>query len=328
MTIEFNTKGYDPFLDFLKAYCIIWVLIGHILPGDYLNYILYPIIGGCQVPLFLIIQSFHAYKKGVKPVIDIKKTLKRIVIPFFVVQTVIIGTILMVNLPTTSNELIINALMGGIGPGSYYFWIYLQFAILLPWFYVILSKLSKCNAFILFFVICVGLDVIFSLLYVPCWLERLLAARYLFLIYLGWIWAKEGVIMNSKNYIFSVMSLLAVGFFMFSRLNLEPLFYNTEFTTHRWVCFFYISSLLILVLRYIYNWCIKYHWLKDILSRIGQSSYEIYLFQMMVFTFFRPNRLFFIDNSYLQFVIWAVMAFILCIIGGMIIHKGLKYYYS
>ena len=113
MTIEFNTKGYDTFLDFLKAYCILWVVIGHIIPGDYLNYILYPFIGACQVPLFLIIQSFHAFKRTRKPIFEFRKTLKRIIIPFLVIQAVIVCAKVVINSPDTAKDLIINALMGG-----------------------------------------------------------------------------------------------------------------------------------------------------------------------------------------------------------------------
>lgn len=31
-SVVFNKTGYDPFLDFIKAYAIIMVLIGHTLP--------------------------------------------------------------------------------------------------------------------------------------------------------------------------------------------------------------------------------------------------------------------------------------------------------
>lgn len=32
MTILLNKNGYEPFLDFLKAYAIIGVLLGHTIP--------------------------------------------------------------------------------------------------------------------------------------------------------------------------------------------------------------------------------------------------------------------------------------------------------
>ena len=43
-SITFNLKGHDLFIDAIKAYAIMWVLIGHFFPGT--KYLLYPIWGG------------------------------------------------------------------------------------------------------------------------------------------------------------------------------------------------------------------------------------------------------------------------------------------
>ena len=58
--IEFNKLGHEPFLDFLKAYAIICVLIGHTFP--LLNQSGYPFWAGLQVPIFVLIQAFHVLK--------------------------------------------------------------------------------------------------------------------------------------------------------------------------------------------------------------------------------------------------------------------------
>ena len=62
--LTFNTKGYDPFIDFIKAYAILCVLLGHFLSSS--NNVLYPIWGGNQVPLFVAVQCFH-YMKNTPP---------------------------------------------------------------------------------------------------------------------------------------------------------------------------------------------------------------------------------------------------------------------
>jgi len=60
-TVSFNKTGYDPFIDFIKAYAILCVLIGHTLPfTDYWGYGLW---AGMQVPLFVLVQVFHGFKK-------------------------------------------------------------------------------------------------------------------------------------------------------------------------------------------------------------------------------------------------------------------------
>lgn len=83
--IVFNKTGYDPFIDFIKAYAIICVLLGHTFPythetGYYLWY-------GMQVPLFILVQTFHVFKKDVYH-LNLKKTISRILLPFLFVQAI------------------------------------------------------------------------------------------------------------------------------------------------------------------------------------------------------------------------------------------------
>ena len=89
--LTFNKTGYDPFIDFLKAYSIICVVIAHILPSEFYKYILFQVWGDMQVPMFVLIQVFHAYKKEQKPKLNWSILLKRIFFPFVAVQAVITG---------------------------------------------------------------------------------------------------------------------------------------------------------------------------------------------------------------------------------------------
>ena len=89
-TICFNKTSYDPFIDFLKAYSIICVVISHILSPEFYKYILFQVWGDMQVPMFVLIQVFHAYKKGRTPKLNWSSLLKRIIIPFCAIQSLII----------------------------------------------------------------------------------------------------------------------------------------------------------------------------------------------------------------------------------------------
>ena len=82
-TITFNKKGHDDFIDFIKAYAIICVLLGHTFL--FLDKIGYAMWAGMQVPLFILVQSFHLFKKE-QPSIDLVKILKRVFLPFVAVE--------------------------------------------------------------------------------------------------------------------------------------------------------------------------------------------------------------------------------------------------
>lgn len=69
-TISLNKDGYEPFIDFLKAYAILCVVVGHALPVALYDYTLFYIWGGMQVPMFVLVQTFHVYKKDVRPRFD------------------------------------------------------------------------------------------------------------------------------------------------------------------------------------------------------------------------------------------------------------------
>ena len=83
MSIKFKTTGYDEFIDFIKFYAIICVIFGHTFP--LLDKIGYGIWAGMQVPLFVLVQSFHYLKKE-KTKINIRKILGRIVVPFLIAE--------------------------------------------------------------------------------------------------------------------------------------------------------------------------------------------------------------------------------------------------
>lgn len=107
--ISFNKKGYDGFIDFIKAYAIIAVLIGHTVPN--LDMVAYFVWLGMQVPLFLLVQAFHVFKKDT-PKVLLSKIFQRVLVPFFAIEiiTVILALIFTTD---TSKQLIASVLTGG-----------------------------------------------------------------------------------------------------------------------------------------------------------------------------------------------------------------------
>lgn len=132
-TILLSKEGYDPFIDYLKGVSILFVILAHCLPLQ--EYMLFSLWGAQAVPLFLLVQVFHSYKKGVGCIsvsYDLKKLFHRIFKPFLLL--VVIQLLLLIFIQQKNPIVTIkNAILsGGIGPGSYYVWIYVQFFFLLP----------------------------------------------------------------------------------------------------------------------------------------------------------------------------------------------------
>ena len=140
--ITFNKTGYDPFIDFIKAYAIICVLIGHTLfLHDYWGYGLW---AGMQVPLFVLVQAFHSFKKET-PDFNLKKILLRVILPYVVVQSIAL-IFLFCKDPSGIYSFVGS---GGAGPGSYYPWIYIQIALLLPFVKNLIKKNKEHQTVIL-----------------------------------------------------------------------------------------------------------------------------------------------------------------------------------
>lgn len=320
--ITFNREGYDPFIDYLKAYSILCVVLVHALPPPFWDYTMLMVWGGMQVPMFVLIQTFHAYKKEIKPQVSAKKLWQRIIYPFVLVQVFIL--LFSVGISTLSgslsirNELIQVAVGGGKGPGSYYPWVYVQLALFLPFAWRYFQRYSMSQLFLPFILVCAAFDILFSVIDIPEFIYRLTAVRYIFLIYLGMIWVKDGVRMNWKTLIFSILTIIATLFFYYTKLDLEPWFLTTGWVTHRWICYYYVGSLLTVVVWYLYRWINRIGWIDKLVIEIAKSSYEIFLVQMAVFVLLPPVVSHLIDHMYLRSVVLFTSEIVLSVWLGIV----------
>lgn len=321
--VTFVKAGYDPFIDFLKAYAIICVLIGHTIPHtDAWGYFFW---AGMQVPLFILIQTFHFYKKDSK--LNVGKLLKRILIPFVVVGCFTFFMNLVFG-KSNANALAIRWIRngGGAGPGSYYPLVYIQIALLLVCFKTLFLRYSKQTLLLVFLAISEACEITCSFLNVPEPLYRLMAIRYMFLLYLGWLWVKDGVKVNRQIIVLCILSFLTIVYFQYfsKTINNEPWFFNTVWRTHRWPCYFYVSHGLVLILYYIWKEIQEYEWICNVVKKLASASYEIFLVQMAVIALFKTDALPIVENTYIKFAIWLVIVWSISIYGGMYFHKFYK----
>lgn len=288
--IVLNNEGYEPFLDFLKGLCIISVVLTHNIPYVWQNVIGFPFWGAQAVPIFLIIQSYHVFKRN-EFRLNIYSLLRRIVLPFILIQSIFIIEIFVKyfcgsGLLTTP---ILNFIKsGGEGPGSYYFWIYLEFAlVLLPLCFSIQKHLKfKLYVCLLAFTFVSELaEILCSFIELKPWLYRLLAFRYIFLVFGGIIWAKHGIVLNKFCLILSIISVVCIYLFQYKKVSFEPWVFDTEWRYFHWFCYFYSICLLSFIANKSYR-VIQGGVFAILVSKCGKYSYQIYLLQLVVFSFF------------------------------------------
>ena len=278
--------GYDPFIDFLKGVCIIFVIINHCMPEIIMKYSGFMFWGVSAVPIFLLIQVFHAYKRGCNNTkVNYKKIWNKIALPFFICQFIIcIAFILKSHHAQLSDVItVISNWMksGGYGPGAYYPWIYLQFAILLP----LLSPIFKKNSplfCILFIMISQSVETACAYFHLPQLAYRLLFLRYIFIFYLGYLLATKGYALNKYTFGASVICLLVSFIIVYGGINLSPFIYDFVNPVCHWFCYVYIAYLLLFLLKLAYDH-IPNGSFQNYLLDAGKYSYEIFLFQIVYF---------------------------------------------
>ena len=314
-TVTFNKSGYEPFFDFIKAYAILCVLMGHTFP--YLKASGYSLWYGMQVPLFVLGQVFHVFKKECYN-FSLKHLFKRILCPFLVIQLIPISFEIFKT--GYSNNMIINYIFrGGYGPGAYYPWIYIQLAAVLaclkPWF----DKGSKTKQLVIMLLISESLEILSSFIGFPGYLYRLLSIRYFFLIYLGWLWVKEGIVLNVRTIAFSLLSMGAIIYFDYYYTPTEPWFYDTAWRCHRWPCYFYVSTLFCGILYWIYNKTKGNTIVEYVSKTLAKCSYEIFLIQMVIIPMM--SQMHFMKNMCLNFCFRTTLVFVISIVGGYLFNK-------
>lgn len=317
----YNNIGYDQFIDFLKGLSIIFVVLTHSIPFAVQQMIGFPFWGAQAVPLFLLIQSYHYFKREKLPQINLAKLFQRIILPFIIVQLLALVFIVISYfcgsgiLTTPIMELI---KYGGKGPGSYYFWIYLQFALILLPMFGWMERQIKMPVWawgVVFAVSCELLEIFCSFIHVSSEVYRLLSVRYFFLIYGGYIWAKVGVNFNFVTFLLSIISLIAIFLLQYRHLTFEPWIFDSDWRYFHWFCYFYSFWLLVIVANLLYRFLSRFG-CGDVLKFAGKYSYHIYILQMLVF-FVVPQQI----NARVYFFVTTFVSIVPVLLFYMINEK-------
>lgn len=299
-------------LDFLKGICILLVILTH-YGWNKENEIrfLFPYWLDMAVPIFMII-SGYVYAKSfernnVNLLIEgynirLLRSVIRYTVPYGMMLCIEIILLIRNN---QSFDILKLFLSGGIGPGSYYYPVMIQFVFIFPIIYMLIKKFD----FIGFF-ICICTNIIYEFLQSAydmneeCY--RLLVFRYILVISFGcWLSIKK----YETKMIWKILSFIIGLFFisMYSFGNYMP-YSIAKWTTTSWCACLYIIP--------IFSWAVKKNMRCGIIEKIGKASYNIFLVQMI--WFWKLNA-----------IMYAIKSNFLHILLNMVICSvvGLAFYY-
>lgn len=226
------------------------------------------------VPLFLFCSAYILRNK-VRGLywsdLQFTKLLKRIVWPFILVEILVV-LILFVKtfvsdyaLPNTFYEFL---RMGGYGPGSYFPIVYVQCWLIIPFLVALRERTSFNQGFAIFILVCALLEMVFYLVSAnKPWLWRLLAVKYLMILYVGVNYEE----FEKRKFLSCFLILLSI-FLAVLDIYFYP-FDNLGWNGHHFFTSFYVLLLIPFLMKL--N--------SKVLSYVGSFSYEIFLVQLGYF---------------------------------------------
>lgn len=319
-TIEFKKNEYDPQIDYIKGICILFVIWTHCINRYELGIMLYPYWGDTAVPIFLLIQVFHYFKKGVELRIPkLLKLWKRIILPFVIMITLMFMVQFFIYFEATNGVFSPSFYWDKRGPGSYYIFIYLELAFVIPLFVPLIKKLSIKWLFVVFVIISQLIEFITCVTNCPDNIYRITFFRYTFLIFIGYLLATKGLVLNKYTILGSMISIIFIYLFAYTRIDMEPLFCTRLdlWPLCHWICYIYIAYFFLAFLKYTYQKLDVHLTIRTLIENIGKYSYEIYLFQIFyygTFSIFVSKALAFIDYYTVQHIIYIIISTVTCVI--------------
>lgn len=289
--LTFSKEGHDPFIDFLKGFSIVCVILNHCLPKWAMDYSAFFFWGISAVPIFILIQVFHAYKGGIRQCnINFRRVWLRVLRPFFLCQLVILLLLAWQRDVHTPQALLAEVLSlvkcGGYGPGAYYPWIYVQIAVLIPCFSILFRfKHIRAGWICVFFIaLSQGAETLCALIPLPQLAYRLLFIRYIFLFYLGYLMATKGFTIRWTTLLMATLCLAFAAYIVYWQPDLHPWIYPFVNPVCHWFCYLYIVYLLLFLLKKLFDSLPSHHVVSRVFQWAGVRSYELFLLQMIFFT--------------------------------------------
>ena len=325
-TIDFKKNNYDPQIDYIKGLCILFVIWTHSMSRNELGYILFPYWGDTAVPIFLIIQVFHYYKKGVdlrRP--SLLKLWRRILLPFIIMIALMFIVQYFIYYDATNGTFSPTLYWDKRGFGSYYIFIYLEFAFIIPLFSLLFKRLSAKWSCIVFVILSQLLEYYSCITHCPENIYRILFFRYTFLIMIGFLLATKRLEVNKYTLCVGVIGIISLYLFNYTNIYWEPLFYTSSNWKYcHWICYLYIAYIFLWFLKASYYHLNLNNLFRNYLVIIGKNSYEIYLFQMFYYAtigIYVKDVLSFLGDYPVDLILFIAITTITCVVPVIVIKE-------
>lgn len=306
------------FLDVLKGICILLVILTHFdWTEEQTLRFLFPFWVNPAVPIFMIISGFlYTASFEIKEISNLKSAynsrkilqkIYRFLIPFLLIYGIeLLLKVFVLKEKLMVFETLFQLLLGGYGPGSYYFQYMIQFVFVFPLIYFAIKKwdirgLLGCGlANILY-------EIIKSLFRMPEDVYRLIVLRYIFAIALGCFFSIGKFCI--KKWIGILSSILGATFiFLYSYVAYKPLLFYW-WTKTSMMAVLYVAPIAYILIK-------RCTWKCKILETIGQASYNIFLVQMVFF--YMAKELY---SGIKGEVLPMIITYISCICLGILFYK-------
>lgn len=313
-------NGYDPYIDFLKGYLILCILFIHACSiwEPLYDYSLYYFWACAPTGCFLLISSMHFFRKGVGECrYNLIKHIKKVLLPFLVIQLIVISVIILLrSIHHFDSEKILALIKsGGYGVGSYFPWVYIQYIVVMMLITPVIRTIkSKTILLLIFVTISAIIEILCSHFNMDDDWYRVTVLRYPFLIYLGLQLDREGIFLSKKRILYASVGFAFIIMFTYGKMNIEPFFFNTSWKTYHWICYPYMAYVLMYAICRVY---INQGRSSYYMTRIGQASYGIFLFQSLFYLI--PTEQW--SDSIISIAIYIPVSMAICTVGGILLKE-------
>ena len=318
--INFKKDAYDPQIDYIKGMCILFVVWTHCFGRDELQLILFPYWGDTAVPIFLIIQAFHYYKKGVDlRMPNLLKLWNRILLPFIIMIALMFTSQYLIYHDATDWTFSPALYWDKRGPGSYYIFVYLELAFVIPLLAPIFRRLSIKWSLVVFVILSQLMELVTCIFHCPDNIYRITFFRYTFLVFIGYLLATNKIELTKVTLCWGAIGILSLYIFNYTSTDLEPLFYTSlsNWRYCHWICYLYIAFFFLAFLKYTYSKLGTHLHIRTYIGKIGKYSYEIYLFQIFYYatiSIFVGKALAYITNYPIQRILFVIISTTICVV--------------